>query len=61
MDHSNNTNKNDSNEDSKNTEMVKKVPSSPTYDIIVLMKAMTWERESHGLYDYESRRISKFE
>lgn len=25
------------------------------------MKAMTWERESHGLYDYESRRISKFE
>lgn len=27
----------------------------------VLMKAMTWERESHGLYDYESRRISKFE
>jgi hypothetical protein len=27
----------------------------------VMMKAMTWERESHGLYDYESRRISKFE
>ena len=25
------------------------------------MKAMTWDRESHGLYDYESRRISKFE
>jgi hypothetical protein len=22
---------------------------------------MTWERESHGLYDYESKKISKFE
>lgn len=25
------------------------------------MKAMTWDRESHGLYDYESKRITKFE
>ena len=29
--------------------------------IVVLMKAQTWERESHGLYDYESRRVKKFE
>ena len=27
----------------------------------VLIKAMTWDRESHGLYDYESKRVSKFE
>lgn len=28
---------------------------------IVLMKAQTWDRESHGLYDYESRRVQKVE
>lgn len=28
---------------------------------IVLMKAQTWDRESHGLYDYESRRVKKLE
>lgn len=28
---------------------------------IVLMKAQTWDRESHGLYDYESRRVQKLE
>lgn len=28
---------------------------------LVLMKAQTWDRESHGLYDYESRRVTKFE
>lgn len=27
----------------------------------VLMKTMTWDRESHGLYDYESKRITKYE
>mmetsp|Transcript_33689 Transcript_33689/g.33175 ORF Transcript_33689/g.33175 Transcript_33689/m.33175 type:complete len:167 (-) Transcript_33689:898-1398(-) len=25
------------------------------------MKAQTWDRESHGLYDYESRRVQKYE
>ena len=25
------------------------------------MKAQTWDRESHGLYDYESRRVQKLE
>jgi hypothetical protein len=29
--------------------------------LIVLMKAQTWDRESHGLYDYESRRVQKLE
>lgn len=28
---------------------------------LVLMKAQTWDRESHGLYDYESRRVQKLE
>jgi len=30
-------------------------------NLIVLMKAQTWDRESHGLYDYESRRVQKLE
>jgi hypothetical protein len=30
-------------------------------NMIVLMKAQTWDRESHGLYDYESRRVQKLE
>jgi hypothetical protein len=29
--------------------------------LIVLLKAQTWDRESHGLYDYESRRVQKLE
>lgn len=29
--------------------------------LIVLMKAQTWDRESHGLYDYESKRVQKLE
>ena len=29
--------------------------------LLVLMKAQTWDRESHGLYDYESRRVQKLE
>ena len=30
-------------------------------NVIVLMKAQTWNRESHGLYDYESRHVHKLE
>jgi hypothetical protein len=35
--------------------------SSEENNQVVLIKAMTWDRESHGLYDYESKRVSKFE
>lgn len=30
-------------------------------NVIVLMKAQTWNRDSHGLYDYESKSFSKLE
>jgi len=26
---------------------------------IVLMKGITWSRDSHGLFDYESRHLTK--
>lgn len=39
--------------------MIRRADSKNNY--IVLMKAQTWDRESHGLYDYESRRVAKIE
>jgi len=39
--------------------MVRREDSKSSY--IVLLKAQTWDRESHGLYDYESRRVQKLE
>eukprot|EP00343_Euplotes_focardii_P008135 CAMPEP_0205819118 /NCGR_PEP_ID=MMETSP0206-20130828/1330_1 /ASSEMBLY_ACC=CAM_ASM_000279 /TAXON_ID=36767 /ORGANISM="Euplotes focardii, Strain TN1" /LENGTH=194 /DNA_ID=CAMNT_0053112279 /DNA_START=6 /DNA_END=587 /DNA_ORIENTATION=+ len=39
--------------------VIRKEDTKP--NLIVLMKAQTWDRESHGLYDYESRRVQKLE
>lgn len=36
-------------------------PEDGKTNLIVLMKAQTWDRESHGLYDYESRRVQRLE
>jgi len=33
--------------------------SSPNSYFRVLMKGITWSRDSHGLFDYESRHLTK--
>lgn len=33
--------------------------ADPAYFCSVLMKGITWSRDSHGLFDYESRHLTK--
>jgi len=37
----------------------KPVKKGPGEETIVFFRSVTWMRDSHGLFDYESRNISK--
>ena len=58
--HNSSSDSDHNNEDEKIPEPMNPSSSANT-NIIVLTKAQTWNRESHGLYDYESRHVSRFE
>jgi hypothetical protein len=36
-----------------------KTPSDPSKEAVVFFRAVSWLRDSHGLFDYESRNIVK--
>jgi hypothetical protein len=35
------------------------MPANPTQEPVVFFRAVSWLRDSHGLFDYESRNIVK--
>ena len=35
------------------------LPTNPTSEPVVFFRAVSWLRDSHGLFDYESRNIVK--
>jgi len=48
------------------TPMVQGINKTPSYNPncnfenhVILMKGITWSRDSHGLFDYESRHLTK--
>ena len=45
------------NEDESPSNLVENTPENMPLTSIVLMRAMTWNRESYGLFDYESKNL----
>jgi hypothetical protein len=45
------------NEDESPSNMMEQSPGTQLGTTIVLMRAMTWNRESYGLFDYESKNL----
>jgi hypothetical protein len=52
VDSDNNSN---DNEDESPSNLLEQTPDNMPLRSLVLMRAMTWNRESYGLFDYESK------
>lgn len=57
MNHDHN-NSND-HEDESPSNLIEQTPDNMPLRTTVLMRAMTWNRESYGLFDYESKNLKK--
>lgn len=51
------SNNDQENEDESPSYLVEQTPNNMPWRVTVLMRAMTWARESYGLFDYESKNL----
>lgn len=51
------SNNDQENEDESPSNLLEQTPNNMPCQTTVLLRAMTWNRESYGLFDYESRNL----
>lgn len=49
----------DNNEDESPSHLLENTPDNMPLKVTVLIRAMTWNRESYGLFDYECKKLNK--